>query len=110
MEHQPQHGIPLACDLSAIPASQRAEHTEAAQWLLTEGAAEVRELADGYAFRYAAEQYDHIVQFIAGERLCCPFFLFTLEIAPARGPIWLRITGADAGVKEFLRSNLWRRE
>jgi hypothetical protein len=43
-----------------------------------------------------------IAAFIPSERLCCPFFTFTLEITPARGPIWLQITG-NAQVKTFLQ-------
>lgn len=106
METQAQQPIPIACDLTAIPAAQRADHVASAERLLADGAAEVRELADGYAFRYGAEQFEQVTQFIAAERLCCPFFTFTLEVAPARGPIWLRITGADPAVKEFLQNNL----
>jgi hypothetical protein len=97
--------IPLACDLTAIGADVRAGHLELARQLVGHGAAEVRELADGYAFRYPAEQFDQVARFVANERLCCPFFTFALEVAPARGPIWLRITG-DSEVKEFLRGGL----
>ena len=52
-----------------------------------------------------AEQFDQVTQFIANERLCCPFFSFVLEVTPARGLIWLRITGR-AGVKDFLQAEL----
>ena len=110
MEPETHNSMPIACDLTAIPAGQRADHMESAERLLAEGAAEVRELPDGYAFRYAAEQFEQVAHFIAAERLCCPFFMFTLEVAPARGPIWLRITGGDPSVKELLRSNFRSRE
>ena len=67
----------------------------------------MQELPDGFAFRYAAEQFAQVTQFIANERLCCPFFTFVLEVTPTNGPIWLRITGRE-GVKDFLQSELGR--
>jgi hypothetical protein len=91
---------PLACDLTAIDAEQRAAHRELAAYLVSGAAQERRELADGYAFRFPAERYADLAAFIANERLCCPFFRFVLEVTPAQGPIWLRITGPD-GVKLF---------
>jgi hypothetical protein len=83
----------------------RTTHLEMARQLFGVAAAEVLELADGYAMRYAADQYDQVVAFIAAERQCCPFFTFTLEVTPAQGPIWLRMTGAP-GVKELIQSTL----
>jgi hypothetical protein len=100
-----QQELPIACDLTAIPADERATHSARAEQLLRVGAAEVQELPNGYAFRYAAEQYAQVAQFIANERLCCPFFTFTLEVTPAQGPLWLRITGPTE-VKEFLQTAL----
>ncbi len=98
-----QHEIPIACDLTAIPTDEREAHERLAKQLFLEAVPERHELADGYAFQFRAEQYQPLVAFIANERLCCPFFRFTLEVTPGRGPIWLRITG-DAGVKEFIQS------
>ena len=95
--------VPVACDLSAIDATHRATHLARAKHLLFEAAQERQEISDGYAFRYRADDYPDLVTFIANERLCCPFFRFALEVSPAQGPIWLRITGGD-GVKGFLRS------
>lgn len=99
------NNVPLACDLGALDEPTRAEHLALAGRLMHGGAAEVRELPDGYAFRFVASQYGEVAQFVANERLCCPFFAFALELAPAHGPLWLRITGAE-GVKEFLHAEL----
>jgi hypothetical protein len=96
--------LPIACDLTALDAEVRSAHIEMARQLLNEGAQEVRELPDGGAFRYTAEQYAQVTQFIANERLCCPFFTFVLEVTPRNGPIWLRITGRE-GVKDFLQTS-----
>jgi hypothetical protein len=105
MEMPLTNAIPIACDLTALAAEVRSTHIEAARQLLHAGAREVQELPDGFAFRYAAEQFAQVTQFIANERLCCPFFTFVLKVTPANGPIWLRITGREGG-KDFLRSEL----
>jgi hypothetical protein len=102
MDVQTNRAIPIACDPTAIDAEYREAHLEAAGHLLRDGALEVQELHDGYAFRYAAEQYAQVTEFIANERLCCPFFTFNLEVTPAQGPLWLRITGSEE-IKAFLQ-------
>jgi hypothetical protein len=96
-------GQPLACDLTAINAAERPIHAARAERLLSTAFQERQALADGYALRYTADEYAELVAFIANERLCCPFFRFTLEVSPAQGPIWLRITGGE-GAKELFRS------
>ncbi|HMA37866.1 MAG TPA: hypothetical protein VKY74_25675 [Chloroflexia bacterium] len=95
---------PLACDLSAIPAAERATHAARAAHLLATAQA-TQELPDGYAFRYPAAAYPQVVAFIANERRCCPFFTFVLAVPAGAAPLELRITGA-AGVKVFLRAVL----
>ena len=97
--------LPFACDMTAIPASERGAHHALTRRLMTEALAELRDLPDGLAFRFAADEYDAVVRFVDRERLCCPFLRFTLDVAPARGPIWLRLTGAD-GVKAFIKAEL----
>jgi hypothetical protein len=97
-----QQEIPIACDLTAIPADEREAHETLARQLFFETIRERHELVDGYAFQFHADEYPRLVAFIANERLCCPFFHFTLEVTPAHGPIWLRMTGSE-GVKEALR-------
>lgn len=96
----------LACDLTAIPAEVREEHVVRTPQLFTT-AQEVRELADGFAIRFenGAGKFMSIARFIENERWCCPFFRFSVDIEPNRGPIWLRLTGGE-GVKGLLRSGL----
>jgi hypothetical protein len=72
---------------------------------MTEAVEEIRELPDGLAFRFLAEEYDAVTEFVGRERLCCPFLTFTLEISPERGSLRLRLTGAE-GVKDFIRAEL----
>jgi hypothetical protein len=100
--HAPQE-IPIACDLTAIPADEREAHEMLAKQLFFETVSERQELADGYAFGFRADQYPLVTAFIANERLCCPFFRFMLEVTPAQGPLWLRLTGGH-GVKEFIQA------
>ena len=94
----------LACHLSAIPQEQRAAH-EATVRRIFAATQEVRELSMGYALRLPNETtiLQDMVTYISNERLCCPFFHFTLEIEPEQGPVWLSLTAA-VDVKDFLVS------
>ncbi len=71
------------------------------------GCEQISELTTGYAFRFPnrPEWTARLIEFIAAERLCCPFFNFELAFEPEQGPIWLRIHGQD-GVKEFIEANM----
>jgi hypothetical protein len=97
---------PLACDLTAIPAPEREEHIVTAPQLF-QTAQEVRELSNGYVFRFLNEpgKFLAVAKYIENERLCCPFFDFELKIEPNQGAIWLRLTGEE-GVKDLLRIGL----
>ena len=97
---------PLACDLTAIPASDREEHIITAPQLF-QTAQEVRELPDGYTFRFLNEpgKFMAIAKYIENERLCCPFFNFSLDIQANQGTLWLGLTGGE-GAKELLKIGL----
>jgi hypothetical protein len=97
---------PLACDLTAIPASAREEHITTAPQLF-EVAQEIQELPTGYAIRFQNEpgRFAAVAKYIENERLCCPFFNFGLEVESNSGAIWLKLTGAE-GVKELLYAAL----
>lgn len=96
---------PIMCDLTAIPAGERDAHIARAASLVFETYEQQQELPDGFAWRFSAEQYEEVAAYVANERRCCPFFTFTLEVGPAGGPVWLRVTG-DAAVKAYLQSEL----
>ncbi|MGH2544748.1 MAG: hypothetical protein ACRDIB_18305 [Ardenticatenaceae bacterium] len=100
-----EYALPIACDLTAIGSPEQQARHQALSERLFSSALEVQELPDGYAFRFPAEYYTMVTAFIANERLCCPFFTFTLEVTPERGPLWMRLTGRD-GVKAFLGAEL----
>ena len=65
---------------------------------------EVKELPDGYAFRYEPDPalLMAVAEFTTLERRCCPFFSFVLEVRSGEGPLWFRITGPKAA-KPFIK-------
>lgn len=94
----------LACNLTALSSAEREEHRKLLPQLSSQ-LQELRELTDGYAFRFLAAALETIVQFVPLERRCCPFLDFAIEISRLEGPVWLTIKG-PAGVKEFLKMDL----
>lgn len=93
----------FACNMLALDATARKRHGEVTKQLRA-ATKEERELPDGYAFRFASEQSTILLvsEFIARERLCCPFFKFEMVVEPEDGPLWMRLHG-DEGVKDFIR-------
>jgi hypothetical protein len=96
---------PVACVPAAIPAQERAGHFALAKKLFTEMAKTRQDLASGYEFQFEATALGAIARFVENERKCCPFMSFELEIAPASGPILLRLTGPD-GTRAVLDAEL----
>ena len=96
--------VVIACNPNAIPADQRDQH-EAAVRSLFAAAQGVKAVPGGYAFRLPTTSAMVLgaAEFIANERLCCPFFNFALDVEPNGGPIWLRLTGGE-GVKELIKT------
>jgi hypothetical protein len=94
-------GIPIACDLTAIPADAREQHIDEGLQIL-QAAEEVQELPNGYAYRFANKEGEFmaLANFVENERRCCPFYAFVIEVEPGGGALWLRMTGGE-GVKEF---------
>jgi hypothetical protein len=97
---------PFACNMLALDAEGRKRH-KAVSALMRTAVKEVQDLPDGYAFRFPAEQATILLlsEFIARERLCCPFFRFELIAEQEDGPLWLRLRGRE-GVKEFIKAEL----
>lgn len=97
---------PLACDLTAIPAPVREEHIVTAPQLFST-AQEVLDLPNGYSFRFLNEpgKFMTIAKYIDNERLCCPFFNFSLDVPPNQGALWVTLTGGE-GAKELLKIGL----
>ena len=81
---------PIACDLSAIAEENIEDHKHNAE-VIFDAIGKVRETEDGYAFRLPAETglISRVGSFIARERLCCPFFEFSIRVPPEQEPVWL---------------------
>jgi hypothetical protein len=92
---------PIACNLTGEALAERGDDVRA----LFQEVEQVRELTDGYAFRFAGSDAlaSRLLEFTLAERRCCPFFTFELAFEPNDGPIWLRLRGS-ANIKEFVAS------
>jgi hypothetical protein len=103
---QLKRDVPLSCDMSALTAEQRGRQRELIG-LLRADAREVRELEDGYAFAHAPDRAVllAVAEFVANERLCCPFFEFGITVGRDGGPVWLRITG-EGEAKRVLEAEM----
>ena len=88
-------GIPIACDLSGIPADQRDRHVALVRTLFGDEA-HVHRLDNGLEVSIAADSLADAVSFIDNERRCCRHLAFSLEVPAAAGPLVLRVTGPGA--------------
>jgi hypothetical protein len=96
--------VPIACDLTAIDAVEREQHILTAKELFSR-VVEVTSLADGYAFRLPVDNLTlrSAALWLANERLCCPFFTFSLKVEAQSAALWLALTGSD-DVKTFIHA------
>lgn len=65
------------------------------------------ELENGmrYKFDGSDKTIDMLTEFIKTERLCCPFFSFTLTLPNGEAAVWLELTGPE-GAKEFILTEI----
>ena len=98
--------VPVACNWAALTA-ERQVRQRSLRGQLSADVEEVRELADGYAFRYSPDRAVllAIAEFVANERLCCPFFEFGITAERDGGPVWFRITG-EGEAKRVLEAEM----
>ncbi len=90
----------LACNLGAIDPAHRDEHVKTAEHVFA-SVLETKELFGGYAIRLPLEtpMLLKAAAWIANERLCCPFFSFTLVVS---GQLWLEISGPEQAKDELI--------
>ncbi len=93
----------FVCNINALNDIQRERYKEITAKLYVERQA-VKELNDGYAFRFKAESQliQEAAEFIVYEKLCCPFFDFELAVKQDSNRFWLRLRGQE-GIKDFIR-------
>jgi hypothetical protein len=92
--------------MTAIAPAERSLHSAAIEEVFG-AVAEIRDLPEGYAFRLPGESawVMKIADFITKERLCCPFFGFSLQLEPEGGALWLSLTGRE-GIKPFILAEI----
>ena len=92
---------PIACNLTGADLVERGNVVGN----LFDETEQVRELEDGYAFRFAGgdEMAARLLAFTLEERRCCPFFTFDLVFTPNEGPLWVHLRGS-AAVKDYVAS------
>jgi hypothetical protein len=97
---------PFACDVDALTPAERKRHFDELGPLLRSMKTAVRELKNGYEFRFASDQktFQLVSEWAVQEHLCCPFFRIELRLENEGGPVWLKLTGRE-GTKEFIRDD-----
>jgi len=97
---------PFACNMAALDAEGRKRHAAVTREL-KDATEEVWELPDGYALRFSPSESSIMLasEFVARERLCCPFLSFELIAEKDGGPLLLQLRGRE-GVKAFLKAEL----
>lgn len=91
----------LACGLNE---PRQVHHRHSLIQELKQAVQEKRELSDGYALRFPGEEQRcrKLTDFIAFERVCCPFLVFEMKFEAFGGPIWLHVMGPH-GVKDVIQ-------
>ena len=89
-----QHESPFACDRLALDPEARKRHFDELGPALRSLRKAVRELPDGYEFQFPGDSKTiaMVAEWVAAERLCCPFFDIQMRMEREGGPFWLRLT------------------
>src|SRR5207245_251476 len=97
---------PFYCDQAALDPVRRTRHFDVLSPELRSKREDVRELPDGYEFDFPSdtETFQHLVEWVDGERECCPFFDISVRVAPEHGPLTMKVTGRP-GTKEFIKAD-----
>ena len=100
----PQHETPFMCSIEKTLTKEQRAHKKVLSQKMEFARIETVEIPNGYLFRFRPDGVSiaEIADWVATERVCCPFFDLAIEAERENGPISLRITGRD-GVKNFIR-------
>jgi hypothetical protein len=96
---------PFACNRAALSNLARKRHFDELGPALRSRHKSIRELPDGYEFEFPSDTatFQLVSEWVAGERLCCPFFDIDIHVEREGGSLWLRLAGRE-GTKEFIRA------
>ena len=99
-----KHETPFFCGLEKTLTKEQREHKKALSEKMEKARIETKELPNGFVFRLRPEDvsFAEVADWVATERVCCPFFDLAIEAERENGPLSLRITGRE-GVKQFIR-------
>jgi hypothetical protein len=97
---------PFACDRLALTPAERHRHFDELGPFLRTKVDVIRAEPDGYSFRFPndGKTFSSLTEWMNGERRCCPFFDFSLNVAREHGEVWMKLSGRP-GTKEFIRSD-----
>ena len=92
----------FCCDMTVMTRDERHRY-EILRSKLEAAVISVAELSDGYGLRFrdGAIGPEELVEWVAYEQKCCPFFVLT--VSEQAGSLILLITGRT-GVKDFIRA------
>lgn len=93
---------PFYCNTKSLSKEEWAHKSEISA-KMRNARVEIKELVDGYAFRYRPEGVSlvELADWVASEAKCCPFFAMGIEVERDGGPVWLTLRGPE-GVKQFI--------
>lgn len=96
----------FACNMQALTPEERPQHISTIRDVFGSVHA-VHDLEDGYTFHLPDDTslLKKAGEFIARERLCCPFFTFTLTVDPERAEVLLSLSGPE-GIKPFIQAEV----
>lgn len=92
--------IPIACNMNALP--DREKHLKVGAELMPQMQL-MTEFDTGYTLNFPVNQLLLVAEFVNGERLCCPFIHFQIEIIPQADKVQLHVSGGE-DVKTFLKA------
>jgi hypothetical protein len=99
----PKDSPALACDAGALDPATRAAHFAWIRHELPSLLRAAHALPNGVALELPVDALAEVAAFIERELRCCAFLRFELDVAPAAGTLWLRLTG-PAGVADLLQA------
>jgi hypothetical protein len=97
---------PFYCNVKALSPAARTHHFDEVGPAVLSSRIGIRELPNGYAFQFPPDPATValVVEWVAGERACCPFFEIAMTFEREGGPLWLSVTGRP-GTKEFIKAD-----
>lgn len=94
-----------ACNITALSAEQRKQHSESTIRLFS-AVTKLEEEPDGYVFQMPSDSatFLEVSGWVDLDRKCCPFMDFSLTVGDETKPLTLGINGGGQ-VKEFLKNS-----